>query len=110
MALTNLFDSVPRRASAELFETLATLPGAHEVRIERIVSFGARAPAEGVFEQGWTEMVVLLRGGATLVLEDPHEVRRMTAGDFVVIASGRRHVVEETSADPPSVWLAIHVS
>ncbi len=109
MALTNVFDSVPRTGNAELIEVLAALAGAHEVRVERIVSFGARAPAEGRFAQAWTEMVFLLRGGATLVLEDPHEVRRMTAGDCVIIAPGRRHVVEETSSLPPAVWLAIHV-
>jgi mannose-6-phosphate isomerase-like protein (cupin superfamily) len=109
MALTNIFDSVPRMASTELVEVLATLAGAHEVRVERIVSFGARAPEEGSFAQEWTEMVFLLHGGATLVLDDPHEIHRMTAGDCVVIAPGRRHVVEETSRLPSAVWLAIHV-
>ncbi|MFO0997767.1 MAG: cupin [Alphaproteobacteria bacterium] len=107
--LRNIFESIPRTGRDELVQLLTTLAGTREVRIERIVSYGARAPAEGSFVQDWTEVVVLLHGQATLALEEPREVRHLCAGDVVEIAPGRRHVVEETSSHPPAVWLAIHV-
>ena len=78
------------------------------VRIERIVSSGQPTPEGDWYDQDQDEWVVLLRGGACIRLEDPEESIELLPGDFLNIIAHRRHRVEWTHADEPTLWLAVH--
>lgn len=73
------------------------------VRIERIVSAGQKS---GWYCQQQEEAVCLLSGHAALEYEGGR-VRRLSAGDTVIIPAGEKHRVCETSVQPPCVWLCI---
>lgn len=101
----NLLDDLPDRASEELVDLL--LAG-RDVRIERIVSTGQASPPGFWYDQSRTEWVLLLSGAAALRFEDEPEPRRLGPGDHVTIAARRRHRVDWTDPDRPTVWLAVH--
>lgn len=101
----NLYDDLPEKLPDELIETLVEDPG---LRLERIVSTG-QVTAEGEwYDQDADEWVVLLTGSAQLRFESPEEVLTMNPGDFVKIPAHRRHRVDWTAPDVPTVWLALH--
>jgi cupin 2 domain-containing protein len=52
--------------------------------------------------------VLLLAGAARLWLEDRGDIT-LTAGDALLIPAHIRHRVIWTQADPPTVWLAVHM-
>jgi cupin 2 domain-containing protein len=105
MGLRNLFADLPASASdAERFDTLLERPG---LRIERIVSAGQSSPPGFWYDQETAEWVVLLQGAAEVRFEDG-DVRSLTPGEWLYIAPHRRHRVDRTAADRPTVWLAIH--
>ena len=104
--MNNLFTNIPADLPDELIEVLAE--GQGSMRIERIVSRGHASPAGFWYEQESAEFVLLLRGSALLRFEDEAAPLCLAAGDWVEIAKGRRHRVEETSADGDTVWLAVH--
>ena len=99
---SNLFPDLPRQLPDEL---LTTLLDAASVRIERIVSHGHASPAAFGYDQDRHEWVVVLKGAAGLRFED--ETVEMRAGDFVNIPAHRKHRVEWTTPDEPTVWLAV---
>ena len=102
----NLFAGLPRSTlENEQFLDLLARPG---LRIERIVSTGQASPEGFWYDQPEGEWVLLLQGEAWLALADEPARRRLRPGDFVDIAPHRRHRVEWTQAEPPTVWLAIH--
>jgi cupin 2 domain-containing protein len=102
--MDNLFRDLPAKGGEEQFTLLLAQPG---VRIERIVSTG-QATQPGIWlEQPWDEWVLLLSGGARLLIEG-HEEYRMAPGDHLLIAAGARHRVIWTDTDPPTIWLTIH--
>ena len=103
--MKNLFSDVPRDLAEELFETVLQ---AGSIRIERIVSRGHRSPEGSWYDQGHHEWVALLRGAARLEFEGEEERLELKPGDFVNIPAGKRHRVEWTTPDEPTVWLAIH--
>lgn len=103
----NLFDDLPRRLPAERGDGLFEAQG---VRLERIVSTGHATPAGEWLDQAWDEWVVLLRGGAGLRFADEAAARALGPGDWVLIRARRRHRVEWTAADEPTVWLALHLA
>ena len=106
MIAGNLFGDLPAtQEAAERLELLLARPG---LRIERIVSTGQASPPGFWYEQAAAEWVVLLAGEAQLRFEDESEARRLRAGDWLQIEAMRRHRVEWTLADTPSVWLAVH--
>jgi cupin 2 domain-containing protein len=100
----NLFHDVPQQLPQELVETLIN---AANVRIERIVSHGHASPAGFWYDQDQHEWVVVLKGAAQLRFEgdEPFE---MKSGDFVNIPAHKRHRVEWTAPDEPTIWLAVH--
>lgn len=104
--MSNLYAALPANAAAEEFTDLFTRPGC---RIERIVSTGQASPPGFWYDQPQVEWVVLLQGRAQLRFEDEAAPRDLVAGDHVHIEAHRRHRVESTQADPPTVWLAVHV-
>jgi cupin 2 domain-containing protein len=90
---------------AERLETLLARPG---LRIERIVSSGQASPEGFWYQQDNAEWVVVISGEALLRFEDETEVRHLHAGDWLHIEPQRRHRVEWTAAETPTVWLAVH--
>jgi cupin 2 domain-containing protein len=99
----NLFADFPTELPEELIETLVE---SKSVRIERIVSRGHASPAGFWYDQPQAEWVVLLRGAARLRFED--QLVELRPGDWIHIPAHRRHRVEWTAADEPTVWLAVH--
>ncbi len=89
-------------------ESIEPLVEGGRFRVERIVSTGQTTPEGEWFEQDGAEWVVLLTGGARLRFEDPNEVIELAPGDYVNIPARRRHRVEWTDRNVPTVWLAIH--
>ncbi|HEY5999233.1 MAG TPA: cupin domain-containing protein [bacterium] len=101
----NLFDDATAPGGRERFDELLARDGA---RVERIVSTGQTTPPGEWFDQAGEEWVALLTGRATLLFEGGERVE-LAAGDWVAIPARARHRVEATSADPPCVWLAVHL-
>jgi cupin 2 domain-containing protein len=101
----NLFADLPAGLADELVDVLAR---SRDARVERIVSLGHVTPAGQWYDQATHEWVVLLRGAAVLRFDDEPEPRRLTPGDWVDIPARRRHRVEWTTPDEPTVWLALH--
>ena len=99
----NLLADLPRHLPDELFTTLLE---AANVRIERIVSHGHASPLGFWYDQDRHEWVVVLKGAARLRFED--ETVEMKPGDFVNIPAHKKHRVEWTTPDEPTVWVAIH--
>jgi len=103
--VANLFAAFPAEIPEEIFETILA---AGNFRLERIVSGGqATAPGEW-YDQDTHEWVALLSGGAGLRFEDEPEPRVLRPGDYLLIPAHRRHRVEWTDPDRPTVWLALH--
>lgn len=104
----NLFADLPLAPeAAERLEILLAQPG---LRIERIVSSGQASPPGFWYQQDEAEWVLLLKGAARLRFEDEAEARALHPGDWLQIEPGRRHRVEWTDPDAPTVWLAVHVA
>jgi cupin 2 domain-containing protein len=103
----NLFADVPRSLGAERIDVLVTLRTA---RVERIVSTGHATPAGEWYDQADDEWVLLLTGSARLRLEDEPSPRELRPGDWLLIPAHRRHRVEATDPDVPTVWLALHLT
>jgi cupin 2 domain-containing protein len=105
MTADNLFAPLPDAASGEVFDEL--LRGS-AFRLERIVSTGQATPPGEWLDQPLAEGVVLLAGRARLRFDDEPAARELVLGDHVLIAPHRRHRVEWTDPEQPTVWLAIH--
>jgi cupin 2 domain-containing protein len=106
-AMNNLYASIPPHLPDELIEALLETPA---VRIERIVSHGQASPAGFWYDQEQGEWVVVLKGRAKLLFEGEEEAKEMGPGDHVNIPAHRRHRVEWTTSDEPTVWLAVFYS
>lgn len=102
--MANLFQHLPAAMDEELMQVLAS---AADVRVERIVSWGQSSPDGFWYDQDEREWVVVLRGSAVLKLADPDETITMHAGDWVDLRAHRRHRVEWTSPEEPTIWLAV---
>jgi cupin 2 domain-containing protein len=87
-------------------ELITALLEMANVRIERIVSQGHASPADFWYDQGQSEWVVLLKGAARLRFEDA--AVDMRPGDFLNIPAHKRHRVDWTTPDEPTIWLAVH--
>jgi len=106
MTSGNLLADLPDSAQdAERFDTLLVRPG---LRIERIVSTGQASPPGFWHDPADAEWVVLVSGEALLRFEDEPEARRLRPGDWLQIGPRRRHRVESTAENMPTVWLAVH--
>jgi cupin 2 domain-containing protein len=101
----NLFVGLPVRARDELVDVLVDTSTA---RLERIVSTTHRTPPGQWYDQDTDEWVAVLRGRAGLRFADDDAIVVMNPGDWLVIPAHRRHRVEWTDPDGPTVWLALH--
>jgi len=104
--MNNLFANLPARLSDELTEVLAE---SRLVRIERIVSTGQHSPDGFWYDQEEEEWVAVLAGEAILQFDDGESLA-MKPGDHLLIPAHRRHRVEWTTPDAPTVWLAVFYS
>jgi len=104
---SNLFADIPRAMENEQFADLYAAPG---IRIERIVSTGQATPPSEWLEQDWTEWVALLTGAAAIQLEGEPGPRTLEPGDWLLIPARKRHRVEWTDLNGPTIWLAVHVT
>ena len=99
---TNLFTDLPNNLPAELVTKLLDTA---DVRIERIISHGHASPADFWYDQPQAEWVIVLKGAARLQFEDG--MVEMRPGDFMNIPAHKKHRVEWTTPDEPTVWLGV---
>lgn len=97
--LTNAAPNLPE-------EMFVTLVDSNIVKIEKIVSHGHTTPVNYWYDQVQNEWVLLLKGAARLKIED--ELVELTEGDCINIPAHRKHRVEWTTPDEPTIWLAVH--
>ena len=100
--MPNLFADIPATLRDELVQLLITTP---HFRIERIVSHGHASPPDFWYDQDQNEWVLLIGGAARLRFEDG--VIELKPGDFINIPAHKRHRVEWTTQDEPTIWLAV---
>jgi len=106
--MDSIFAGLPRStATDEQFSELLKRP---DLRIERIVSTGQGSPEGFWYDQADGEWVLLIQGEAKLRFADEAAARHLKAGDFVDITPHRRHRVDWTPPDQPTIWLAVHYS
>ena len=101
--IANLFTELPAQLPDERFTRLLE---SENVRIDRIVSHGHVSPEGFWYDQDQHEWVVVLQGAARLRFED--ETVEMRLGDFISIPAHRKHRIEWTTPDEPTIWLAVH--
>lgn len=105
--LSNLFAHLPARIPEELVEVLVERP---QIRIERIVSTGQSSPPGFWYDQHEYEWVVVLQGEAELLWENEPQPVRLHPGDHLLIPPHRKHRVQWTTPEQPTVWLAVFFS
>ena len=98
----NLLTPLPDAGAGEHIDALLNRPG---LRIERIVSHGQASPADFWYDQAQHEWVIVLKGAARLQFEDG--MVEMKAGDFINIPAFKKHRVDWTTPDEPTVWLGV---
>ena len=94
----------PSGLPEEVSQTL--LAGSH-LRMERIVSHGQQSPPGFWYDQDQAEWVAVLKGEALLLFEGDEQPVRLGPGDHLTIPARRRHRVDWTTPDGPTVWLAV---
>jgi cupin 2 domain-containing protein len=107
MPPTNLLSNLPPTPPPN--ELFTPLLAGHRFRVERILSFGHASPPDFWYDQPEDEWVLLLTGAARLQFEDQPPFD-LIPGSHVHIPAHRRHRVDWTTPDAPTVWLAIHYS
>jgi cupin 2 domain-containing protein len=101
-SIKNIFDDLPQHLPKEVVQTLIR---AADVRIERIISHGHASPADFWYDQPQHEWVIVLKGAARLQFED--SMVEMKLGDFLNIPAFKKHRVDWTTPDEPTVWLGV---
>ncbi|HIJ64154.1 MAG TPA: cupin domain-containing protein [Rhodospirillaceae bacterium] len=102
---SNLFADIDAGSAQEAVAILAMAGG---VRIERIVSTGQASPTGFWYDQAEAEWVLVVSGSAELLFEGDDHAMRLGPGDYLLIPPHRRHRVEWTDPERPTVWLAVH--
>jgi cupin 2 domain-containing protein len=101
----NVFSDVPEPLPEEVFEEIAATEGC---RIERIISKGHGSPGHFWYDQDQNEWVILLQGRAALRFDGMRDLVELGPGDYVKIPAHKRHRVEWTDSEQPTIWLAVH--
>ena len=100
----NLFADLPQQLPDELSTTLLE---AANVRIERIVSHGHASPEDFWYDQSQHEWIMVLKGAARLRFEGEEQPVEMVPGDSANIPAHKKHRVEWTMPNEPTIWLAV---
>ena len=98
----NIFDHIPQHMPKEVVQTLLQ---AANVRIEQIISHGHPSAADFWYDQPQHEWVIVLKGAARLQFEDG--MVEMKVGDCINIPAFKKHRVDWTTPDEPTVWLGV---
>lgn len=101
----NLLTNLPAALSDERVDTLLSAEG---LTIERIVSLGQTSPPGFWYDEPRHEWVLVVEGAARLRFEDEPEPIELRRGDCLNIPAHRRHRVEWTQPDGPTIWLAVY--
>jgi cupin 2 domain-containing protein len=101
----NLLTNLPAALPDERFDTLLSAEG---LTIERIVSLGHVSPPGFWYDEPRHEWVLVVEGAARLRFEDEPEPVELRRGDCLNIPAHRRHRVEWTQPDGPTIWLAVY--
>ncbi|MBN2781668.1 MAG: cupin domain-containing protein [Campylobacterales bacterium] len=101
--LKNIFESIPKDLSHEVFEEIVS---SEDIKIERIISHGHTSPQDGWYDQKQNEWVMVLDGEAILSFEDKDDVK-LKKGDFINIKAHQKHKVSYTKPDGYTIWLCI---
>ncbi len=101
----NLLDDLPTILAREHSTTLLD---AANLRLVRIVSTGQATPEGQWFDQDDNEWVMVVTGKARIGFDDGTPERVLGPGDYIHIPAHRRHRVEWTDPEEPTVWLALH--
>ncbi len=102
--MKNLFQDLPNNLPEELIETVIEN---RYVRIERIVSTGQTSQNDFWYDQEDAEWVIVLKGEAKILFEGDENILHLKSGDHINIRAHKKHRVEWTSTDEPTVWLAV---
>jgi cupin 2 domain-containing protein len=102
METRRLFPDFDLPMEGERFEELLSRKNVH---IERILS--TPGSSSGPYDQAQDEWVLLLQGRALLEVAEQQVV--LEAGESLFLPAHTIHSVLDTSADPPCIWLAIHI-
>ncbi len=98
----NLFTDTRAPESGETFTPLLSC---RNVTIERILS--SDRPDLRLYDQPQDEWVLLLQGRARLQVGS--EEVSLKAGDHLLLPAHTPHRLLTTSAQPPCLWLAVHI-
>jgi cupin 2 domain-containing protein len=101
-SVKNIFDDLPQYLPKEVVQTLVQDT---DVRIERIISHSHASAADFWYDQPQHEWVIVLKGAARLQFEDG--MIEMRPGDYINIPAFKKHRVDWTTPDEPTVWLGV---
>lgn len=101
--MPNIFNNIPAELPNEIFTDIIT---SEKLRVERIVSKGHTSPNTGWYDQAENEWVIVLSGYGVIEFSNGDKVT-LKQGEYLHINAHEKHRVIETSADEPTVWLAI---
>lgn len=101
----NIYDLSGSGQESEQFDQLLSMEG---IEIERIVSHAHATPEGEWYDQNWDEWVLVVSGQAGIRFVDSPDMHTLNAGDSLFFPANRRHRVEWTSAEEPTIWLAVH--
>jgi cupin 2 domain-containing protein len=77
------------------------------IRIERIMSSGQVSPAGFWYDQTENEWLILISGYAELSLQNPDQTVFLKPGDFLYITAHRKHRINITDPDNPTLWITL---
>jgi len=101
----NIVADIPVQLPNELFSTLLQNS---QFKVERIVSKGHCNAQDEWYEQSDAEWVFLFQGAAILEFAEPYELKKLNAGDYLLIPAYCKHRVDWTDPKQESIWLALH--
>lgn len=101
-SVKNIFDDLPQHLPKEVVQTLIR---AADVSIERIISHGHASAPDFWYDQPQHEWVIVLKGAARLQFEDG--MVEMKPGDFMNIPAFKKHRVDWTTPNEPTIWLGV---
>jgi len=100
--INNILEIKHKNFNKEIFETLLKTPN---IKIERIISFGHNSPIDFWYNQSQNEWVMIIDGEAKIEFED--NIIKLKKGDYFLIEKYKKHRVEWTKPNKPTIWLAI---
>lgn len=100
---SNIFDVIPNNINEEVFDILLQND---RITIERIISKGQSSPKSGWYDQNENEWVIILKGAATISLEESDDIS-LSAGSHLHIPAHTKHQVKWTDPDIETIWLAV---